>query len=148
MILIPNSRKLLLLVFFIFTVFTGCNNKNPDSNTNALQATPEITSPGETISLTFPQDHPAYLAIRDPAGAWYSIQSPDDDVMMLTPEKYSATTNLSLHTQTLEGVTWVEGVKTKELVFKTRGEYLVYMADNLETEPENTFHFMTYIQLK
>jgi hypothetical protein len=40
----------------------------------------------------------------------------------------------------------VNGKKIKEKVFQKQGEYLVYMANNLEIEPENTFHLMTIIK--
>jgi len=36
----------------------------------------------------------------------------------------------------------------EQLVFKKRGEYMVYFADNLETGLESTFHFKQDIELK
>lgn len=42
----------------------------------------------------------------------------------------------------INGVKWDDGKRVVEPVFNAPGEYLFYMADNLETEPENTFHLM------
>jgi len=39
------------------------------------------------------------------------------------------------------GIIWQEGQKRKEKVFVKKSEYLIYFADNLEAEPENTFCF-------
>ena len=143
---ITNVNKTFL---FILVLLSGCAyaEKPVGKNTTAaLQAYPKSISAGESFRLTFPQLHPNKLSLRTPSGSWYSIHDSDEGVFLLPLKKYIKSTELRLNPLTLQGVTWVNGKKIKEKVFQKQGEYLVYMANNLETEPENTFHFMTIIK--
>jgi len=143
--LIPFAKPLILLFLLLITACVANDKHDTVIESSALQASPDAFLQGESVLLTFPQKHPKNLAVRNPDGIWYSIHSPDDEVSILTLDDYNTMTELVLHTQTLEGIAWINGVKRKEKVFEVKGEYLVYMADNLETEPENTFYFMTKI---
>jgi len=144
--LITNVNKTLL---FIFVLLSGCayaENPMGETKTVALQVHPKSISAGENFRLTFPQLHPRKLSIRTPSGGWYSIHDSDEGVFILPLKKYIKSTELKLNPLILQGITWVNGKKIKEKVFQKQGEYLVYMANNLETEPENTFHLMTIIK--
>ena len=137
---------------FIFVVLfiTGCAGSglnNNETKTSALKVYPNSISSGESIRLTFPQNHPHNMAIRNPSGIWYSIQNSSDNIFILPRKKYEVATGLQLNTLEIEGTTWINGVKVKEKIFQKQGDYLIYMANNLETEPENTFHFMTTVKL-
>ncbi len=48
----------------------------------------------------------------------------------------------------LKGVVWKNGQRLVRKVFNTPGKYFIYLADNLETEPENTFSFEGTVTLK
>lgn len=137
-------------IIFVLVFISGCAVLGASDNqvkTSALQATPSHFSSGENVQLTFPKNHPNNLAIRNPSGIWYSIHNSDENVFILPSKEYKKITVLKLNTRVLDGVTWINGKKVKEKVFQKKGEYLIYMANNLETEPENTFHFMATVNL-
>ena len=48
----------------------------------------------------------------------------------------------------LYGVTWRESKRVTELIFKKPGTYLVYFADNLETESDSTFSLQKAVKLE
>ncbi len=144
--IITGVKKNIFLVLFVLTGCAISDMHNTEVKTSALQAYPANVSIGGNIHLKFPQNHPKNLAIRNPSGTWYSIQNNDDNIFLISNEKYNAATELFLKTQVLEGIAWINGKRVKEKVFQDVGEYLIYMANNLETEPENTFHFMAKVK--
>ena len=111
-----------------------------------INATPLKTeacyfSKGDAVTLKYPKRHPKNIAIQTPSGLWYSVQSVDDKISIMPQEDFQGSTELTLDPQSLVGVTFKDGVRVQENVFTQYGKYLIYMADNLETEPENTFNF-------
>lgn len=145
--LVTSIKKSFLFVLLLITGCAVAEISNNENKTSALQAYPRSIAAGESIRLKFPKNHPHNMAIRNPSGTWYSVQNSDDNIFVVSDKKYKAAKELLLNTLVLEGVTWTNGKKTKEKVFEKQGEYLIYMANNLETEPENTFHFMTTVKL-
>lgn len=143
---ITNANKVIL---FVLVSLAGCAyaDKPGDNKVSALQVSPKSISTGENFLLTFPKLHPKHLSFRSPSGKWYSVQNNDEGVFIVSIKEYNSATELKVKSKTLMGVTWVKGKKVKEKVFQEYGEYLVYMANNIETEPENTFHFSTSIVL-
>jgi len=140
-------KKICFLVFFMVT---GCSVSDKPDNQNglaALQAYPNTFSLGDDILLKFPENHPGNIAIRTPSNIWFSIYSEKDNIFIIPTEKYTTAKELKLDTGILEGLTWVNGIRVKKPVFNKQGKYLIYMADNLETEPDNTFYFMTEVIL-
>ena len=138
-----NKFFLFLLVLLSGSVYA---EKPRDNNASGLQATPKSISTGENFRLTFPKLHPKKLSVRSPSKKWYSIQDGEEDIFIVSLKEYNSATELKINSKYLEGITWINGKKVKEKVFQIKGEYLIYMANNLETEPENTFHFMTMIK--
>jgi len=142
---ITNINKAFL---FILVLLSGCAYAEKpvgENKTAALQVYPQSISVGENFRLTFPKLHPRKLSVRSPSGKWYSIQDSDEGVFIISSKEYNSATELKINPKTLKGITWINGKKVKEKVFQENGEYLVYMANNLETEPENTFHFSVSI---
>ena len=143
-------RNTKIAVLFSLFYLTGCvanENHTQLVDSSALQANPGTILLGDSVLLKFPQKHPKNLSIQSPNGTWYSIHNTDNEISIISPEKYSHANELDLKTGELEGITWKNGIKMKQIVFKEHGKYLIYMADNMETEPENTFHFMQHILL-
>ena len=66
----------------------------------------------------------------------------------MTAQQYSQATSLKLRVGDVSGVTWIDGKKTEKKIFRVPGDYMIYMADNLETESENTFYLTTTIKYK
>ena len=140
---ITNANKVIL---FVLVSLAGC--AYAENETSALQVSPESISRGESFRLTFPKLHPKKISIRSPSKKWYSIQDSDEGMFIVSLKEYNSATELNINSKTLEGITWVNGKKVKEKLFQETGKYLIYMANNLETEPENTFHFSVSIVLK
>jgi len=140
---ITNANKVIL---FVLVSLAGC--AYAENETSALQASPKSISRGESFRLTFPKLHPKKTSIRSPSKKWYSIQDSDEGIFIVSLKKYNSATKLKINSKSLEGITWINGKKVKEKVFQENGKYFIYMANNLETEPENTFHFSVSIELK
>ncbi len=61
------NKSILLVLLFI----TGCAVVDRNDNkvkTSALQANSSHISLGESVKLTFPKNHPRYMAVRTPSG--------------------------------------------------------------------------------
>ena len=61
--------------------------------------------------------------------------------------QFDSVNTMKFDIKTLQGTTWRESKKTVDTIFKAPGKYLVYFADNLETEPENTSSFQALIHI-
>ena len=139
------SNKLLLASLVIITI-TGCT---PDSQkVTDLILSSNQASASDTLVLKFPKRHPSRLAIKDPKGSYFIIHDETVTTHLISHKAYMQTTSLSLQISELTGITWIDGKRTDKQVFSVPGKYLIYMADNLETEPENTFYLMNAIIYK
>ncbi len=117
----------------------------PQEEQGALKSSPRVLYHGDTLTLAMPAHHPQGLAIKTPADDWYYLQDPTAASRLMAKEDFARLTRLEIPTAELQAIRWVGGRAEKAKVFTQTGEYLIYMADNLETEPENTFHFMTTV---
>ncbi|VAW81812.1 hypothetical protein MNBD_GAMMA12-2003 [hydrothermal vent metagenome] len=103
---------------------------------------------GDTLSITLPVPHPKELAIKAPNGTWFYLHVENEGAteMLMPKEKFAALKELDLDTGKLEARYWDDGKAMRGKVFAETGTYLIYMANNLETEPDNTLHFSSLIQ--
>ena len=46
----------------------------------------------------------------------------------------------------LTGTVWLNGLSTLQRVFRGSGRYVFYFADNMDTEPENTYAMALSVQ--
>lgn len=124
------------------------------SASNALQtASTPFTIEKEAINkgilrIHLPENRPKCLAIQSPNGEWYVLQDSEESIEIMPQERFDLTKEMEFKINELKGVTWKESKKVDELIFKTSGNYLIYFADNLETEPENTFTLQETISFK
>ena len=142
---------MLTLALSISFSFTACSvTKHPPTQGNPSQFTisPNEISTNQAFTITIPDLHPSSMSIRDPKGTWHVIHNSGENIFILPQEEYVKARKIEISPSELTGITWIEGKKVEGLVFSLPGEYLIYMADNLETEPENTFHFMGTVFLK
>ena len=100
------------------------------------------------ITLSLPIPHPKKMSVRTPAATWFVIYDPSEQISHIASPNFSTATSLDIDINSQLGTTWIDGNKQIEPIFKEKGEYLIYLADNLETEPENTFHFSEKYTLK
>jgi len=100
------------------------------------------------LSITLPIPHPKELAIKAPNGTWFylHVENEGADDMLMPKEKFAALKQLNLDTAKLEARYWNDGKAMRGKVFDETGTYLIYMADNLETEPDNALYFSSLIR--
>jgi len=141
-----------LLILFLLIPMISCSQVSPIHLGN--EGYPESFSIKEELIKTdilkihLPENRPKNLSIMNPSGKWFIIQSSDDSIEYMPQNKFAKEYTIEFRISKLEGVTWREGKKYLEPVFTEYGEYLIYFADNLETEPENTFNFSKRIHYK
>jgi hypothetical protein len=146
---IINKYWVLIFVTLLFSC-DGMSNKTDDriiGDSKALVLTPDKVKKSESFTLSFPKEHPKSIAIRTPGGVWYTIHDKEENIFVTTNKEFQNATSIQLVVTDVKGIKWENGKRVVESVFTEPGEYLVYMADNLETEPENTFFLSKYITI-
>ena len=93
----------------------------------------------ETLTIVFNTPHPKYLAIQNENGRWYYFHNNSDSDIILKDE-------YKVNPEYLIGTYYEDGERFEQIVFSKSGKYILYFADNLETEPENTFSMEKYIE--
>ena len=143
----PYLIKRLLLTLAFFAAF-NCNaaetrNVAPIKvDKSQLIIRPNVVAAGDVIIISLPKKHPQKMSIKSPSGEWFVVHEKSEKIYFLPKHKFSSATSIQKKVAKIKGVKWVDGKRTVEPVFNEPGEYLFYMADNLETEPENTFSMM------
>ena len=140
--------SLLIIWLLVSNLLYSCNSKpeTKQSDQETFAVKPEQVSKQDTLTLTLPKKHPTKISVKSPNGTFYIIHSEEDNIALIPYEKVDSAKSIKIPLLSTIGLTWIEGKKTQEKVFKVPGRYLIYMADDLETEPENTFHFMQSIE--
>ncbi len=102
---------------------------------------------GDKLTIHMPRPHPKEFAIKAPDGTWFYLQTENEPAgeKLMSSEKFAALQQLEFDTSQLEAQYWHDGMAKRNKVFTLSGEYLIYMADNLETEPENTTYFASFV---
>ena len=119
----------------------------PEVKQSLVLSTQQVRS-SDKLTLRFPQKHPSRLAIKDPKGIYFILHDEGIITRLMSHQKFMQATSLSMQVSEISGVTWINGKQTEKQVFSVPGEYMIYLADNLETEPENTFYLMKSIIYK
>jgi len=140
----------LLLSFFILILLSACTEKTHEKreSSNVFSVSQHIINSDHVLTILLPEKRPSKLSIISPDGQLFIVHSQEDNISFVPYEDKIDTKQIIIPISSLKGTTWIDGKKLEQLVFKKRGKYTVYMADNLETEPENTFHFKQDIELK
>ena len=107
----------------------------------------ELTK-NDVITINLPKLRPKNLAIVDSNGQFFIIQSSEAGVLMMSEAEFSLIKVLELPIKSTKGTIWENGQKITKTVFKKSGKYKIYFADNLETEPDNTFNFSAHVIVK
>lgn len=135
-------------VFLIFAVLSALNCyaadvKSPErlkANKAQLVIKPGVITANAVITISFPRQHPQKMSIKSPSGEWFVVHEESEKIYLLPKDEFSCATSVQKKVAEITGVKWIDGKRVIGPVFNEPGEYLVYMADNLETEPENTFY--------
>ena len=113
----------------------------------AVHANPiscNATSEGN-ILVIMEVPHPNHALIYRPTGETIWLQSSSDFVHRQI-ENFS---NLEtwVITPESEGTVWINGKATAQPIINGKGRYHLYIAENIETEPENTYFIECYFYL-
>ena len=100
------------------------------------------------LRISLPSEVPRNLAIQAPSGDWFVVQESAESIEIMPQKEFESSREFNLKLDELYGTTWRNSKKFRELIFKSTGTYLIYFANNLETEPENTFSLKKRIQYK
>jgi hypothetical protein len=97
------------------------------------------------LQITLGGPHPEHLLIYSPEGYIYYFMKTEDPSEEIIFEK-----ELVLNPVKFKGIRYDEntGEQIEEIVFTTPGKYVLYFANNTETESENTFHLERSITFK
>lgn len=121
-----------LFVLFLLSACTSALS----SKSNSLRIT-KLDS--DKIIVSLPEEHPKSFSIRNPNGSWFVLEDPDEGIHFSPEVDFNTVSELTIDTGSLKGVVWENGIRSDKKVFSVEGNYLLYFANNLETEPENTF---------
>lgn len=91
---------------------------------------------GAALTLRLSEKHPERMAIIDPDERYFYIQDPEVSRLM-EPTAFAQARELIIDAAQ-SGLCYVDGKARTGAVFTKSGVYVIYLADNLETEEENT----------
>lgn len=139
-----SAKNLLLMLAFVALNSNAADLKNPVEqlkvNKSRLVISPNVVTANDVLVISFPRQHPQKMSIKSPSGEWFVVHEKSEKVYFLPQDEFSCATSAQKKVAEITGVKWIDGKRVIGPVFNEPGEYLVYMADNLETEPENTFY--------
>jgi len=135
----------LLFALILFTVAlteasaSQLEKKYPDKNQGAFSVSPRVFNKGQKLKVKFSKDHPKSLAIKSPSNEWfYLVYNVKGVKSIVPPNQFAKMTEIDLDVANLKATAFIDGKEKNVPVFDKPGEYWIYLADNLETEPENT----------
>jgi len=139
-----------LTTLFLGLLLASCMTL-PENNTvrekNIFSISPEEITINEPFNIYLPKLRPSKISIKTPLNEWYIVHDIDENIFMLPINEFEKTNMIVITPSKLKGVIWKNGQKWVRRVFNTPGKYFIYLADNLETEPENTFSFEGMVTL-
>ena len=130
----------LFAAMFFHDAFGAQDTATQTNRAHLIVVYPASVTADDCITITFPKQHPKKMSVRSPSGEWFVVHEKSEEIFLLPYNKFSRATSIQKRASEFRGVKWVGGQRIVGPVFNEPGEYLFYMADNLETEPENTFH--------
>ncbi len=124
------------LVFFCIAM--------PLQASQGIRIEPAYINANTSVTLYFPEEPPQNLVILNPKGQPLFIFDPE--MYISQPFKnFRNKLKITFQAQDLKGKMWHDGVAHIKNVFAKSGVYEFYFADNLETEPTNTYSFCAQI---
>lgn len=136
-------------VYAFLAIIVSCSlPPNPDNPKSYKFDVEEKALETGVLRIFLPEKTPKSLAIKTPDGEWFVLQDSEESIEIMPQARFESVKIMEFQIEKLKGVTWRESKRITELVFKASGNYLVFFADNLETEPENTYSFQKIINIR
>lgn len=120
-------------------------NRYPEEEQGPLRSTPRVFFRDDLVRVLMPSPHPERLAIMDPDGHWYYLQDQPLPNPLVPYDEFRDLDSFSFTPSELRAITFIDGEERRLPVFSVAGEYTICLAENLETEPENTLSFETTV---
>lgn len=95
-----------------------------------------------TVVVTMKTPHPNHALVYRPDGEVVWLQTGPEYIHRQIPN-FSELENWVI-TPDSRGTAWIDGKTTIQPIIKGSGRYHLYIAENLETEPENTYFIECY----
>ena len=141
---------------FLFSCHYGADTKTGVADSKkAVQAqkqdtgatftcSPDTLYPGGKISVTLPNSHIfKEMAIESPGKARYYIHFPPD-ILLMPAEDFRKASKLEIP-QNITSLIYQNGKPARKPVFTIPGKYRLILADNLETEEENSANLSCFV---
>jgi hypothetical protein len=123
--------KTLITIFVLF--WTSLNHASPIE----CKVTDE-----STIVVTMNTPHPNHALVHRPDGETVWLQTSSEFVHKQIPN-FSELNNWVISSES-KGTVWVDGKATVQPIIMGKGKYHLYVAENTETERENTYFIECY----
>lgn len=135
--------KYLTFLFIVITIsITSCTaRENIDTDkVSSFSINEEFINTG-ILQIYLPKERPKKLAVQTPNAEWFTLHDPEEGIEIMPQTRFNSISVIELQLENIIGDVWRNGEKSREKVFNSPGSYLIYFADNLETERDNTFSF-------
>ena len=99
-----------------------------------------------TIIVTMKTPHPNHALVYRPDGEVVWLQTSPEYIHIQIPN-FSGRKIWKISSDS-KGTVWVNGKATVQPILKGRGKYHLYIADNVETEPDNTYFIECYFTIE
>jgi hypothetical protein len=138
----PRFILVLTVMFIAMAAFS-----QEDKGWSPTHASPNPVKMGKAFYLTLPEGHEANFLITSPSGKKFVLMD-TDLAFLMSREAFMKARKIRLDTASQKGVIYIDGKRTVQKVFTEKGKYYLYLADNLETEIENTEHQLYTVTVK
>lgn len=116
-------------------------------SSSPLEAAPLvcIVKDDNTVVVEMKSPHPKQALVQRPDGTTVWLQA-YDELAHEQIENFESLEEWTI-TSTTPGTVYVDGEPVAEPVIRGSGRYNLYIADNTETEPENTYFIECYFEI-
>ena len=97
---------------------------------------------GSTVVVTMEIPHPNHALVYRPSGETVWLQTSSEFIHKQIPN-FSELKTWIISSES-KGTVWVNGKATVQPIIKGKGKYHLYIAENTETEPDNTYFIECY----
>lgn len=126
-----DFHKATLLLIYLSVSSVAC------ANDKSFGVSPAVVKSDTLVTISLPDKHPAYMAVQTPHHEWIYIVDKSTNFSFF--KDFSLRSSFTFNAEDLQGIEFKNGKEVISKVFVEKGDYLFYFADNIETEPENTF---------
>ena len=126
----------------ILVVLFACVHTESADNSNILQI---VQLNKNELKIHGKSELPKGLMVKSPSGIFYYLVDLDSGIQHLD---YKGNTEVTITISSQLGTYWEEGKRLTDIIFVSSGEYLIYFANNLETEPENTYSLQKTVHIE